>query len=61
MIVQTMNMREVCSCQKIKLVLETSLELGSPDPGPKIRGNLQLELILMNPGKIQATSEDFLA
>ena len=56
-----MNMREVCSCQKIKLVLETSLELGSPDPGPKIRGNLQLELILMNPGKIQATSEDFLA
>ena len=43
------------------MVKRDSFELGSPGPGLKILGDLKLELIIMNPGEVQAAGEDFLA
>ena len=48
-------------CQRVKSLRETALELGSADPGLEILGDLKLELILMNPGEVQAAGEGFLA
>ena len=48
-------------CRRVKWLRETALELGSPGPGLKILGDLKLELIIMNPGEVQAAGEDFLA